>query len=180
MTQPSPPPPTQSKGKEKARVKKGAKKAASAAGTQVDDEEPKKFSTEEDLALISMFMAVSEDPIVGTNMKYTTMFTRAILDKWNEARADNMRNRRARTRSSLRGRWNRIKPCVNMWVSTYDEAYRQVGIQSGHNEDDLINYAHSIYIQVLTSERRGLRLDSLLGIHEGIPRVAKKNELRWS
>ena len=153
-TQPPPPPRTGFK----SRGKKTAVRKKATASAPVDDEDetadPKEkkkavrqeWKEHEDVALIQIFMQLSEDSIQGTNRSYTRMF-QDVWKAWMQAIEDNhpFKGLTKRTADSLRGRWGRLKEEVNYLASCYDEAKRMIGGSSGYNEDDVVQQARDFH-----------------------------------
>ncbi|XP_074277033.1 uncharacterized protein LOC141600688 [Silene latifolia] len=96
----------------------------------------------EDEALISSFMRVSEDPIVGTDQAKEALWKKVKLfyDEAQEARPGDLQKR---TRAMLDGRFRRISTQVMKWSGCMELATRRK--RSGMNEDDVIAEARELY-----------------------------------
>ncbi|XP_074278554.1 uncharacterized protein LOC141602143 [Silene latifolia] len=97
------------------------------------------FTREEDEALISSFMSVSQDSIVGTNQKKDALWAK-VSSLYEEARLTNPLKLRQKTGNSIGGRMRRICKAVTAWGDCFAEANRIK--RSGMSEDDVIQMAH--------------------------------------
>ncbi|KAK9682304.1 hypothetical protein RND81_10G064400 [Saponaria officinalis] len=96
----------------------------------------------EDEALISSFMRVSEDSIVGTDQAKEAFWNR-VKSFYDEAQEANPGVLKKRTRAMLDGRFRRISTQVMKWSSCMEVASRRKG--SGMSEDDVIADARKLY-----------------------------------
>ncbi|XP_074266987.1 uncharacterized protein LOC141590285 [Silene latifolia] len=90
----------------------------------------------EDEALITSFMRVSEDPIIGTDQAKEALWKKVTQ----EARPGDLQKR---TRAMLDGRFRRISTQVMKWSGCMELATRRK--RSGMNEDDVIAEARELY-----------------------------------
>ncbi|XP_013617863.1 PREDICTED: glutathione S-transferase T3-like [Brassica oleracea var. oleracea] len=100
----------------------------------------RKWSTKEDLVLISGWLNTSKDPIVSNEQKVTSFWKRieayvncsplltgCVLREW----------------SQCKQRWGRVNEQVCKFVESYKAAIKHQS--SGQNEDDVMKAAHEIF-----------------------------------
>ena len=104
------------------------------------------YNTNEDLVLISCYMAVSANPIIGTNQRYASLFKK-VEEKFEDVRRDGRMSglEKKRSHDSLRLRFKRMRDDINWWVICVDRATRVVGDRSGYNEANVTETAQEFY-----------------------------------
>ncbi|KAL6571591.1 hypothetical protein OROHE_003234 [Orobanche hederae] len=104
---------------------------------------PKSWKDEEDIALMSSWCIINENPIVGTNQNSPTLW-QCILDLYEQARSENSKTMGdERSTESLRNRYKRLNTNVTKWISAYREAYGRK--KSGMSQKDIEKEAQTIY-----------------------------------
>ncbi|KAK9713995.1 hypothetical protein RND81_06G064100 [Saponaria officinalis] len=96
----------------------------------------------EDEALISSFMRVSEDSIVGKDQAKEAFWNR-VKSFYDEAQEANPGVLKKQTRAMLDGQFRRISTQIMKWSSCMEVATRRKG--SGMSEDDVIADARKLY-----------------------------------
>ena len=99
-----------------------------------------KWTTAEDLVLISSWLNTSKDPVVGNEQKSGTFWKR-IATYYNAS--PKVVGFPKREVSHCKQRWGKINEGVCKFVGSYDAASKQRS--SGHNEDDVLKAAHQIF-----------------------------------
>ncbi|XP_074374823.1 glutathione S-transferase T3-like [Apium graveolens] len=92
----------------------------------------------EDKLLISAWLNVSIDPLIGTDQKAETFWER--IKEYCEEDNPGVIKRGA---VAMRKRWQRINEGAQKFGSCYDKAQRMIG--SGSNLDNIIEKAHSLH-----------------------------------
>ncbi|KAK9735164.1 hypothetical protein RND81_04G187900 [Saponaria officinalis] len=100
------------------------------------------WSVVKDEALISSFMRVSEDSIVGTD-QVREAFWNKVKSFYDEAQEANPGVLKKRTRAMLDGRFRRISTQIMKWSLCVEVASRRK--MSGMSEDDVIADARKLY-----------------------------------
>ena len=128
------------------RAKGKAKATEEATTTKTKPTRNVQYNSNEDLVLISSYMIVSQDPIIGTSQKYATLF-RKVEEKFEDARRDGRISGldHYRTHDSLRGRFGRIRDEINVWLICEERATTVVGDRSGYNEADVTKLAQEFF-----------------------------------
>jgi hypothetical protein len=103
----------------------------------------KNFSEEEDLMLVSAYLNVSKDPIMGRDKKEGTFWER-IWKYFNKNRTFES----DRNWSSLKHRWLAIQKEVNIFQGYYDAIERKN--QSGKTSDDKVNRTYGTIVYTLS------------------------------
>ncbi|XP_013704328.1 glutathione S-transferase T3-like [Brassica napus] len=104
-----------------------------------------KWSTAEDLVLISSWLNTSKDPVVGNEQKAGTFWKR-IASYYNAS--PKVVGFTKREPSHCKKRWGKINEGVCTFVESYDAASKQKS--SGQNEDDVLKAAHEIFFNDYT------------------------------
>ncbi|XP_048603651.1 glutathione S-transferase T3-like [Brassica napus] len=116
-----------------------------------------KWSTAEDLVLISAWLNTSKDPVVG-NEQRAGIFWKRIASYYNAS--PKVVSLAKREQSHCKQRWGKINESVCKFVGSYDAATKQR--TSGQSEDDVLKAAHEIFFhdyKVKFSLERELRND---------------------
>ncbi|XP_056843059.1 glutathione S-transferase T3-like [Raphanus sativus] len=100
----------------------------------------RKWSTKEDVVLISAWLNTSKDAIVGTDQK-AGAFWKRIVDYVNAS--PQLSGGVPREWSQCKQRWGRINEQVCKFVGCYEAAVREQA--SGQNENDVMKAAHDIF-----------------------------------
>ncbi|KAL0795070.1 hypothetical protein Bca101_066447 [Brassica carinata] len=122
--------------------------------------ERRKWSTKEDLVLISAWLNTSKDPIVGNEQKAVSFWKR-IAEYYNAS--PQLIGVAPRDSSQCKQRWGRVNDPVCKFVGCYEAAVREQS--SGQNDDDIMKAAHNIFLSdqghpfVLEHAWRELRFD---------------------
>ncbi|XP_013617543.1 PREDICTED: glutathione S-transferase T3-like [Brassica oleracea var. oleracea] len=104
-----------------------------------------KWSTAEDLVLISSWLNTSKDLVVGNEQKAGTFWKR-IASYYNAS--PKVVGFTKREPSHCKKRWGKINEGVCTFVESYDAASKQKS--SGQNEDDVLKAAHEIFFNDYT------------------------------
>jgi len=96
----------------------------------------------EDVALMSAWVFISGDPIVGTNQKGDSLWE-AVYKMYEKSRKENPGKLSKRTVESMRARWSRLNKNATKWIGCYKEAYSQK--TSGMSMGDVDTIAHQLY-----------------------------------
>ncbi|XP_013732522.2 glutathione S-transferase T3-like [Brassica napus] len=100
----------------------------------------RKWSTKEDLVLISGWVNTSKDPIVSNEQKITS-FWRRIEAYVNSSPL--LTGSAPREWGQCKQRWGRVNDQVCKFVGSYDAALKNQS--SGQNDDDVMKAAHEIF-----------------------------------
>ncbi|XP_018477292.2 glutathione S-transferase T3-like [Raphanus sativus] len=138
----------------------------------------RKWSTKEDVVLISAWLNTSKDAIVSTDQK-AGAFWKRIVDYVNSS--PQLSGAVPREWSQCKQRWGRINEQVCKFVGCYEAAVREQA--SGQNENDVMKAAHDIFLNDIgikfTLEHcwRELRFDQKwksLGVAKDGPKEKRK------
>ncbi|KAG7568237.1 No apical meristem-associated C-terminal domain [Arabidopsis thaliana x Arabidopsis arenosa] len=99
-----------------------------------------KWTSKEDVVLISAWLNTSKDPIIGNEQRGVAFWNR-IANYY--AASPNVSTLKERLPSHLKQRWAKINKMVCKFVGSYQAATNQM--TSGQNDDDLMKLAHQIY-----------------------------------
>ncbi|WZY82885.1 hypothetical protein YC2023_029269 [Brassica napus] len=115
----------------------------SASCTQTGEERKQrcKWSTAEDLVLISAWLNTSKDPVVGNEQRAGTFWKR-IGAYYNAS--PKVVGLPKREQTHCKQRWGKINEGVCKFVGSYDAATKQR--TSGQSEDDVLKAAHEIFL----------------------------------
>ncbi|XP_013645288.2 glutathione S-transferase T3-like [Brassica napus] len=102
--------------------------------------ERRKWTTKEDLVLISAWLNTSKDPIVGNEQK-AGAFWKRIEDYVNAS--PQLIGCPPRESSQCKQRWGRVNDSVGKFVGSFEAALKNQA--SGQNENDVMKVAHEIY-----------------------------------
>ena len=105
-----------------------------------DRKQRSKWSTAEDLVLISAWLNTSKDPLVGNEQRAGT-FWKKIAAYYNAS--PKVVGLAKREQSHCKQRWGKINEGVCKFVGSYDAAAKQR--TSGQSEDDVLKAAHEIF-----------------------------------
>ncbi|XP_013679783.1 glutathione S-transferase T3-like [Brassica napus] len=114
--------------------------SASRAQSGEDRKQRCKWSTAEDLVLISAWLNTSKDPLVGNEQRAGTFWKR-IAAYYNAS--PKVVGLAKREQSHCKQRWGKINEGVYKFVGSYDAATKQR--TSGQSEDDVLKAAHEIF-----------------------------------
>ena len=114
--------------------------SASRAQTGEDRKQRCKWSTAEDLVLISAWLNTSKDPLVGNEQKAGTFWKR-ITAYYNAS--PKVVGLAKREQKKCKQRWGKINEGACKFVGCYDAATKQR--TSGQSEDDVLKAAHEIF-----------------------------------
>ena len=114
--------------------------SASRAQNGEDRKQRCKWSTAEDLVLISAWLNTSKDPLVGNEQRAGTFWKR-IAAYYNAS--PKVIGLAKREQSHCKQRWGKINEGVCKFVGSYDAATKQR--TSGQSEDDVLKAAHEIF-----------------------------------
>ncbi|XP_056860202.1 glutathione S-transferase T3-like [Raphanus sativus] len=104
----------------------------------------RKWTTKEDVVLISAWLNTSKDAIVSTDQK-AGAFWKRIVDYVNGS--PQLSGAVPREWSQCKQRWGRINEQVCKFVGCYEAAVREQA--SGQNENDVMKAAHDIFLNEL-------------------------------
>ncbi|XP_018435945.1 glutathione S-transferase T3-like [Raphanus sativus] len=104
----------------------------------------RKWTTKEDVVLISAWLNTSKDAIVSTDQK-AGAFWKRIVDYVNGS--PQLSGAVPREWSQCKQRWGRINEQVCKFVGCYEAAVREQA--SGQNENDVMKAAHDIFLNYL-------------------------------
>ncbi|XP_056863993.1 glutathione S-transferase T3-like [Raphanus sativus] len=104
----------------------------------------RKWTTKEDVVLISAWLNTSKDAIVSTDQK-AGVFWKRIVDYVNGS--PQLSGAVPRKWSQCKQRWGRINEQVCKFVGCYEAAVREQA--SGQNENDVMKAAHDIFLNDL-------------------------------
>ncbi|XP_023640438.1 glutathione S-transferase T3-like [Capsella rubella] len=99
-----------------------------------------KWTSAEDVVLISAWLNTSKDAVVG-NEQRGEAFWKRIASYF--AASPNVSNLKLRLPSHFKQRWAKINEMVCKFVGSFEAATRKA--TSGQNDDDLLKLAHQIY-----------------------------------
>ncbi|XP_013653171.1 glutathione S-transferase T3-like [Brassica rapa] len=102
--------------------------------------ERRKWTTQEDIILISAWLNTSKDPIVSNQQKLGS-FWRRIEDYFNASAQ--LGGFLPREWSQCKQRWGRVNEQVCKFVGSYEAALKEQS--SGQNENDVMKSAHDIF-----------------------------------
>ncbi|XP_009148768.2 glutathione S-transferase T3-like [Brassica rapa] len=102
--------------------------------------ERRKWTTQEDIILISAWLNTSKDPIVSNQQKLGS-FWRRIEDYFNASAQ--LGGFLPREWSQCKHRWGRLNEQVCKFVGSYEAALKEQS--SGQNENDVMKSAHDIF-----------------------------------
>ncbi|XP_013607706.1 PREDICTED: glutathione S-transferase T3-like [Brassica oleracea var. oleracea] len=102
--------------------------------------ERRKWTTQEDLVLISAWLNTSKDPIVSNQHKLGSFWKR-IEDYFNSS--PQLTGFASREWSQCKQRWGRLNDQVSKFVGSYQAALKEQA--SGQNENDVMKSAHDIF-----------------------------------
>ncbi|XP_033143317.1 glutathione S-transferase T3-like [Brassica rapa] len=102
--------------------------------------ERRKWTTQEDIVLISAWLNTSKDPIVSNQQKLGSFWKR-IEDYFNSS--PQLTGAVPREWSQCKQRWGMINERVCKFVGSYEAALKEQG--SGQNENDVMKSAHDIF-----------------------------------
>ncbi|WZZ59800.1 glutathione S-transferase T3-like [Brassica napus] len=119
--------------------------SSSRAQTGEERKQRYKWSTTEDLVLISSWLNTSKDPVVGNEQRAGTFWKR-ITSYYNAS--PKVVGFAKREPSHCKQRWGKINEGVCKFVGSYDAASKQKS--SGQNEDDVLKAAHEIFFNDYT------------------------------
>ncbi|XP_013680054.1 glutathione S-transferase T3-like [Brassica napus] len=102
--------------------------------------ERKKWTTQEDIVLISAWLNTSKDPIVGNQQKLGSFWNR-IAEYFNSI--PQLSGFAPREWSQCKQRWGRVNEQVCKFVGSYEAALKEQA--SGQNENDVMKSAHDIF-----------------------------------
>ncbi|XP_013694122.2 glutathione S-transferase T3-like [Brassica napus] len=102
--------------------------------------ERRKWTTQEDLVLISAWLNTSKDPIVSNQQKLGSFWKR-IEDYFNSS--PQLTGFASREWSQCKQRWGRLNDQVSKFVGSYQAALKEQA--SGQNENDVMKSAHDIF-----------------------------------
>ncbi|KAF8044681.1 hypothetical protein N665_0168s0005 [Sinapis alba] len=114
--------------------------AASRAQSGEDRKQRCKWSTAEDLVLISAWLNTSKDPVVGNEQRAGTFWKRIASYYHASPKVIGLPKRE---QSHCKQRWGKINEGVCKFVGSYDAATKQR--TSGQSEDDVLKAAHGIF-----------------------------------
>ncbi|KAL0720371.1 hypothetical protein Bca4012_034970 [Brassica carinata] len=100
--------------------------------------ERRKWSTKEDIILISAWLNTSKDPILSNQQK-AQAFWKRIEEYYNGSRGDFA----PRDSSQCKQRWGRVNYAVGKFVGCYEAALKEQA--SGQNDNDVMKAAHDIF-----------------------------------
>lgn len=115
--------------------------ADSRAQSGEDRRQRNKWSTAEDLVLISAWLNTSKDPIVGNEQRAGTFWKR-IHSYYNAS--PKVVGLTKRELNHCKQRWGKINEGVSKFVGSYEAATKHR--TSGQNEDDVLKAAHEIFL----------------------------------
>ncbi|XP_013600982.1 PREDICTED: glutathione S-transferase T3-like [Brassica oleracea var. oleracea] len=102
--------------------------------------ERRKWTTQEDIVLISAWLNTSKDPIVSNQQKLGSFWKR-IEDYFNSSAQ--LTGFAPREWSQCKQRWGRVNEQVCKFVGSYEAALKEQA--SGQNENDVMKSAHDIF-----------------------------------
>ncbi|CAG7890019.1 glutathione S-transferase T3-like [Brassica rapa] len=102
--------------------------------------ERKKWTTQEDIVLISAWLNTSKDPIVSNQQKLGSFWNR-IAEYFNSS--PQLSGYAPREWSQCKQRWGRVNEQVCKFVGSYETALKEQA--SGQNENDVMKSAHDIF-----------------------------------
>ncbi|CAN7031536.1 unnamed protein product [Brassica oleracea var. botrytis] len=102
--------------------------------------ERKKWTTQEDIVLISAWLNTSKDPIVSNQQKLGSFWNR-IAEYFNSS--PQLSGFTPREWSQCKQRWGRVNEQVCKFVGSYEAALKEQA--SGQNENDAMKSAHDIF-----------------------------------
>ncbi|XP_013583339.1 PREDICTED: glutathione S-transferase T3-like [Brassica oleracea var. oleracea] len=144
----------------------------------------RKWSTKEDLVLISGWVNTSKDPIVSNEQKITS-FWRRIEAYVNSSPL--LTGSAPREWGQCKQRWGRVNDQVCKFVGSYDAALKHQS--SGQNDDDVMKAAHEIFfndyqakftMEHLEDERQGYILANTSEFESGESNRSSKVRRRES
>ncbi|XP_056864208.1 glutathione S-transferase T3-like [Raphanus sativus] len=103
--------------------------------------ERRKWTTKEDVVLISAWLNTSKDPIVSTDQK-AGAFWKRIEEYFNAS--PQLVGSVPRPWGQCKQRWGRVNEQVNRFVGSHETALREQA--SGTNENDVMKAAHDIFL----------------------------------